>query len=337
MQSHSHRTDPAIEAEIERLREPVNPPSFPGGALRMRLETSPLLRRAVPTRLALAVGRIRGRRVWRRDPYLRERAVAAMEAIVAGTPRAQEARSLGRRHLVEQHAYRELYWQPWRRVRVEPDSAAHMRHALESGRGVIVSSCHTGPLFLHMSAFEGPEHVPVIVTAPWFFVEPRPSYWGRRTARWWQAIARRDERVVPTAGSTPLLAELLRRGELVTVYFDMPGSRSTRFLGKRVMLATGTARLAAETDAVVLPIRSRLRGTRAWADFPEPLDPRRFGRWEELHDALARVHERWLLDDPAAVEDPNRPGAWEGGAGPDAWVPGGGEAQEQGVHGGAHV
>ena len=115
---------------------------------------------------------------------------------------------------------------------------------------------------------------------------------------------------MPARGSFEIVQTLLRRGEPVFLFFDMPGPRETRFLGKPVMLADGTAQLAARADALVLPLRSRRVGSEVWLDACAPLDPRDFASSDELHDALAAQHERWILENPAALEDPRSTG-WE--------------------------
>ena len=48
------------------------------------------------------------------------------------------------------------------------------------------------------------------------------------------------------------------------------------------------------------------------------LDPREFADADELHDALAVLHERWILEEPAAMADPNSFG-WDGGATALGW------------------
>jgi hypothetical protein len=147
-----------------------------------------------------------------------------------------------------------------------------------------------------------------------------PGYWGRRIARRRQEARARDERIVHSAGSFALLKALLEEGQVVGVYFAMPGSRETHFLGKTVMLASGSARLAAATDALVVPIRTRRVAHRVWVDVGEPLDARELDGEEELHEALAAVHERWILELPASMEDPNREGAWQQSATAEAWL-----------------
>ena len=41
------------------------------------------------------------------------------------------------------------------------------------------------------------------------------------------------------------------------------------------------------------------------------MDPRDFSGADELHDTLAARHEDWILEEPEALEDPRRAGAWE--------------------------
>ena len=124
--------------------------------------------------------------------------------------------------------------------------------------------------------------------------------------------------MILSTGSFPILSALLKRGEVVFLFFDMPGSHETRFLGKTAMLADGTARLAVQTDAVVLPLRSRSSGHRVSLDAGAPLDPREYADADELHSALAHRHERWILESPAAMADPRTFG-WGAGATPQGW------------------
>jgi lauroyl/myristoyl acyltransferase len=199
-------------------------------------------------------------------------------------------------------------------------SCARLEEALSCGRRLLLSSCHLGPIFYSMSVVTSRGRSPFAVAGPWFFEQPTPDYWGRRIARWWQGIAERGEHLVQSVGCFPVLERLLEEGELVRIHFDLPGSRETPFLGKPVALATGTARLAAATDALVVPMRARRDGHRVWTDIEEPLDSRDFASAEDLHDALAATHERLILEMPFALEDPRRPGAWEEGATASAWT-----------------
>jgi lauroyl/myristoyl acyltransferase len=243
-----------------------------------------------------------------------------MEAVVGGTARARDVETLAREHVIENQVRETLFWQPWTTPALEHTSAGRLGDALSAGRGVLLSSCHVGPYLLGVSVIAAFGRTPYSVAGTWLFETPGPGYWGRRIARRRAQARARDERLICAVDSFAVLRSLLAEGEVVSVFFAMPGHRETRFLGKPVMLASGSARLAAQTDALVVPIRTRRSGHRVWVDVCPPLDPRDFSGSEELHDALAAVHERSILQLPATIEDPNREGAWEQGASMRAWI-----------------
>lgn len=309
-----------LEERLAAARAPIGARAMPRAPWRIQLKTAVPLRRLLPTRAVVSLAAARAQRRWRQSPGEREDAIAMMQAIVGSTPRAGEATELARRHAIEDAKVKALFWQPWKLARTTPESTVNVEAALASGRGILLSSCHVGPMFLHVSAFSSRGCIVYAVSAPWFFQTPSPDYWGRRLARWWNEFGARNERLVYSVGGFPVALRLLEEKEMVLVYFDMPGSRRTHFLGKPVMLASGTSQLAFKSGALVLPIRARLVGTRAWTDVAAPIDAREFPDADALHDAVAAVHERWILERPHTLEDPNRPGAWEGGAGAAEWA-----------------
>ncbi len=320
-----HRDTPGeqdLDAAVAAARRVLEPPPTPAVSLALRLKTSPAARAIVPTRLAISYAASRGQRRWESSAAEREEALAVMDAIVGNTARESEATQLARRHLIEDEIHKAFFWQRWPTERMDAASTEHLERTLASSRAVILSSCHLGPFHHHTSPISARGRTIYIVSGKWFFDDPSADYWGRRIARWWVDLVRRDVRLVSTVRSFPVLRRLLVEGETVLIYFDMPGSRRTSFLGKPVMLATGTAKLAVEADALVLPLRARRVGHRVWTDVAEPLDPRDFSGFEDLHEALAALHERWILEQPETLEDPGRPGSWEGLADRDEWARG---------------
>jgi lauroyl/myristoyl acyltransferase len=311
-----------LAGALAHARRRLAPPQMPPAPLRVRLKTSPLAHRVLPKRLAVELAVARGQRLWKRNPAEREWALTMMRTIVAGTAQADEREiaDLARRALIEREVNKALFWQPWTTAATDDRSSERLEKALSCGRHLLLSSCHLGPIFYSMSVVTSRGRSPYALAGPWFFEQPTPDYWGRRIARWWRGVAERGEHLVQSVGCFPVLEALLREGELVRIHFDLPGSRETRFLGKTVALATGTARLAAATDALVLPMRARRDGQRVWTDIEEPLDSRDFASAGELHDALAATHERLILEMPFALEDPRRHGAWEQGATTSAWT-----------------
>jgi hypothetical protein len=304
---------------VVAARQPLEQKAMPAVGPALRVRTSPALRSLVPTRLVIKRAVARGNARWERSPGEREAALKVMDAVVGGTHREPDIAELARQYLVEEEAHRAFFWQPWPTERMDAASTERLERTLASPRALILSSCHCGPIHHHTSPISSRGEVIYAVAGQWFFQTPSNDYWGRRLARWWRDVRRRNMRLISVERAFPVIRLLLEQGETVLIYFDMPGSRRTQFLGKPVMLASGTAQLAAETDALVLPIHARRVGHRVWTDIGEPLDPRDFAGAEELHEALAAVHERWILEFPSGLEDPGRAGAWENGASRREW------------------
>jgi lauroyl/myristoyl acyltransferase len=302
--------DPELAAVYASARHPSQAQPAPRVSLGLRLRTSPHARGLVPNPLAVRLTAARARATWRRHPAERAPSLAAMQTLLGDTPRAAEIEPLAREHFVERRVLETMFWQPWRLARMDEHSLQRLRDALDSPRGVVLSACHQGPFFAQLSLVCKLGAKPHISSGRWFFEPPSPDAWGRRLARWWYGLRDRDQFYIPAEGSYEAFRVILHNGLVAMIYFDMPGSRETRFLGKQVRLASGSARLSCETDALVLPIRGRREGHRTWLDVAEPLDPRAYADDEALHAALARLHEGWLLERPAGVEDPNRAGSW---------------------------
>jgi lauroyl/myristoyl acyltransferase len=311
---------PDLTAVLRDLRRPLKPPPMPPASIAIRVRTAPWLRRLTPTPIVVSRAVRQGRILWDRNPEQRAQALAAIEAIVAGTHRAGEVEALARAYVIENEAHRALFWQPWKAARMDVQSTERLREALSWGRGVLLSSCHLGPFFHSASLGASVGRTLYTVGGPWCFEQPSPDYWGRRVVRRLQGVRTHGARLVRSAGSFPVLHTLLREGELVLLQFDVPGHRETDFLGKPVMLADGSARLALGANAPILPLRPRREGHRVWMDIEAPLDPRDFTDVRALHRALASVHERLILELPHTLENPHRPGSWEEGATPHAWT-----------------
>jgi lauroyl/myristoyl acyltransferase len=270
-------------------------------------------RRRVPSPVAVALAVARGRRLWR-DPESRARARAAIVAIVGDVP---ERDALARAHLIETAVREELIWRPWQLSGARFEGREHLEHALAQNRGAIASFVHTGPVpgvAISLAEVRSSVHA---VAADWPFAPITDDAAGRRRAQWRANLDAAGISLVSARGSYARIAELLRRGELVLIAFDMVGRQETRFSGRGVRLASGTARLAFETGAPVVPVwRARDR----WRPFTvaaPALDPADHATWQDVHAALAAIHTRWILARPAALEDPCRPGWW-GASGPES-------------------
>lgn len=314
--SAMHETAAALAALAEPMPRERRPPA---GDVKTWLRTTPAVRTVVPARLALGHAAARGRRAWDQDAAAREQALRAIEVIVAGTPRADQVEWLARRWLVEQEILDALLWQSQRPFSFAPGSGARLRAALDMGRGALLSFTHHGPYFGIGTTPAQLGHPAYQVSGSWLLHDRQPGTWGRRAARVYELIRRWDGHGLEARGSAKMIAALLRRGAAVSNAFDMPGRHETRFLGKAVMLAGGTVRLALETGALVIPVHAVRSGHRRIAQVAEPLDPFGLDDADALQRAIAATHERWILAQPEALEDPHRTGAWEDGASPEAW------------------
>ncbi len=293
-------------------------PPMPPAPLGVRLKTSPIVRRVLPTSLVVARAERKAAKLWRESPETRSNALRAMEAIVAGTAREGELEEIARRHVIEQEAWDALFWQPWAaRTTLDTASRELVLAARDSGRPLILSACHQGPYFARSWNYVTIGIRPAVVCGEFWFDEPTHNYWGRRLARWRRGLP--DLPLTRPRGSFATLTALLGAGETVLVYYDLPGRHETSFLGKSVMLVNGTARLAAETDALVVPVRIERVGSGWHERAYTPIDPRELDGVDGVHEALARVHERLILEQPEAMADPNEYG-WDGAATPTAWT-----------------
>jgi lauroyl/myristoyl acyltransferase len=291
-------------------------PRMPPAPLGVRLKTSPLLRRLVPTPRVVARAEAKGRRLWREHEPTRANALRTMAAVVAGTDREGDLQELAERYVVESLALEALLWQPWRMPRVQPATRSLLERLRHRDRGLIFSACHWGPYYASSTVLFQFGYLAYAVAGDWYFEDPSHDRWGRRLANW-----RRQAVGVPlfrAKGSFAQLAGVLGRGGEVLIYYDMPGRHATDFLGKRVMLVDGTARLAAETGALIAPIRRVREGPHQRFEVAQPLDPLELGDVDAIHDELARFHEAWILEDPAAMADPAEFG-WEDGATTTGW------------------
>lgn len=313
-------TPPSDQSELlAAARQIKAPPPYPRVSPPLALLTSPTLHRLVPWRLIELLGRLPALAFWYGVPSVRANSRATMDAIVGGTPRAQDAHRLARARVIEAHLLRLQYWQQPARAGIDETSRQNLAAALQSGRGVILSSCHLGPYFDVGFPLTHMEDRPYYAVAgDWFFEAPSADYQGRRLAFWWRKTQARNHH--PLTRHAETIQAMLAAGERVVLYFDVIGRRETVFLGKPMRLADGTARLALSTGALVVPVRTRRVGAQPVIDAREALDPARFSGVAEMHQALADIHSELVLELPETLEDPRRPGAWEHGATAESWM-----------------
>jgi lauroyl/myristoyl acyltransferase len=239
-----------------------------------------------------------------RDADVRREAVTHMQCIVGATARAGEVDSLAREYVRETWRHVERLHRPWlvdRRPVVDLDLLLEAR---AWRGGVLLSFAHHGNFYSISRSLNrlGVGDLLLVVA---------PSHFAPN-----QFVAQQGLRVAESAGGTVavnavgsyarLRDRLLSRGTLL-IAADVPGSTPVSFLGRQVGVASGTARLALETDALVVPITLAPGidpDVQALAVHP-PLDPRQFTGPAPLMQALLDVHAPAMLEWPAGIGRPS--------------------------------
>jgi lauroyl/myristoyl acyltransferase len=259
----------------------------------------------VPTELALMGTDAFYRSMARLDPRRAAAAAASMAAVIGGTPREAEVARLAPRHVAAIARGWELSWRPWELARIPIRGRERLDAARATGRGLIVSHSHLGPLagWVPLVRIMRPMLFP---QGDWLLDEPRHGYNGYQIEHWRKLYQDAGTELMHHIGSAPRAYRMLRRGGSVLISMDVPGERRTEFLGKPVDLDDGTARLATKAGALVLPASLRPSGRRWEIEIHPALDSREFDGPDELHLALTRVHEELIMQAPEHLESPDR-------------------------------
>lgn len=284
---------------------PGFPRPVPWGGVTARLRASVRGRRLVPTSVALAGTDLIYTIATRLSPSRTRAAEAAVRAVVGGTRAETDLVRLARAHVAAQARGWELTWRPWELDRIPVLGASRIARARASGRGLVISHAHLGPLagWVPLGRLLRPLYHPA---GDWVAHPPRPGYNGYQLEQRRRLLREAGIELVHATGSALTLYKTLRRGGAALLTMDAPGDRRTPFLGKPVELDDGTAQLATRTDSLVLPAALLPAGRRWEIRIGRPLDPRDHSTADDLHLALAAVHEEFILAAPEHLENPLR-------------------------------
>jgi len=304
------------EAPVSGGEEPQpQPPARPGLKARVQravvsAHTSPATHRLVPARAAFRGFELLGAWARRARHPLYLGHLDHHRELLRHTPLAGREEEVAERALVEFLVCVELFWRPWLMRRGVVENLHYAREAQSADRGVLMTWPHFGvgySLFPSLVDHDIPLYV---IAAPHLYMDTGDDY-ASRFARF--SCTYIDEvgvdhvikrgRGTTAAGAFEPALEVLRRGDTLGMAFDVAGSMPTPFLGRRVSLASGNARLAHDTGSLVLPVVTRRRGTVPVAHFEKPIDAAEFADAESLQAAIAAVMERWALEQPQTVWD----------------------------------
>ena len=286
------------------------PRPVPWGGNIARLRASERVRKVIPTGLALTFSDLVYGALYARNPARRAAAEAAMEAIVGGTPAEPDIPRLARRHALAEARQWEMAFRPWE-LRSSPiDGIDNLRKARVSGRGIIISITHFGPLLGWVALARHLDETFHVPTGEWFFEPPPAGYNGYQVEQRRKVLIESGFALLRARGSARPLRQLLKDGEMVILNIDLPGSTPTPFLGKTVEMTNNTARLATFSDSLVVPAALVPEGRRWRIRIEEALDPRDHPTPDDLHFAVMDVHTRAVMRAPEHLEDPLRLGGW---------------------------
>lgn len=287
----------------------TTPRTVPGTDLVARLRASETVHRLVPAPLAMAALDLAQRIAVARRPQRLADARAAMTAVVGGTPREADLDELAFRHLCSAARGWEMMWRPWLLDSI-PVEGLHRLRGIEAGRGIIFSSPHFGPLFAMSALPRDVGSVDVAVGEHLVAPEVPPGYNGHQIEQVRRLMVQAGYRGVRAVSAARTFAATLREGGRVLLNFDVPGTAPVQFLGKTVELKNGVARLAQQTDAVIVPTLPLPRGRGWYVHVDEPIDPRTHASWQDLLQAVADVQTRLVLRAPELLESPLRSSGW---------------------------
>lgn len=288
--------------EVERPKAADQRPT--GQTLLIRLYGSRFAHRVIPTPVALRLAALRGRAEWYLVPHRRAYALRRTEVIRGIPSNSSAATFFARRRLVEDAVRAELQWRPWLSRKMTIEGFAHIQAARAGGRGAIVATVHLGPFLalVHGLAARG---IKLYVCGGTWGGGAAPMH-GRR-GRWTLAQNRWVEeagcRWVHPGGSYPLLRELLMRGEVCVIAVDALGKVDVDLAGHPARVRGGTASLALDTGASIVPGFVLRRGWGQVCVLLEPIDPSSFANPISLTRHLAKVLGDALLEAPEQVHD----------------------------------
>ena len=286
----------------EPVAGPVSPArAVPWGGVVARLRASVGLRRLIPTGPALVATdllcnlalRVNGRRM--------ATAVELVDPIFGNTLHEADITGVARRFVAARARGWELTWRPWELDHIPIHGLDRLGRARASGRGVIISHTHVGPLAGWVPLIRSLRPV-LFPQGDWLTNDPQPGYKGYQIEHRRKLYQDAGAEMLHHVGSAPRVFRTLRAGGAVLITMDVPGNRRTPFLGKAVDFDDGTASLAVKCNSLVVPAALVPAGRRWDIHIGDALDPDDFTGVDELHLAIARIHEEHILRYPEHLE-----------------------------------
>ncbi len=272
--------------------------------------TSTATRRLYPVRLSFPAFRAYAVAAQRANTFQWRENRRFYEELLRYTPLAGSEADVARRAVAEFFHVSELFWRPWLMGQGQIEGLEHYESARSQGRGVVAPFPHFGNPYIQFPVMRRFGIDAWVIASPHHYMELGDGYDGRfaRQGRKYvdllgegRAIVRLSPEVPTQEGAFDASLRQLRDSATVSVAFDSVGTLPTPFMGRLLHLASGPAKLAWVSDAMVAPFVSRIHRYRPLLKFAPPLDPRDFDGPEALQAALAAIMEAWAFERPHSV------------------------------------
>jgi len=202
-----------------------------------------------------------------------------------------------------------VFWRPSVMHRGEIVNIESYRSVEAEGRRILLVYPHFGQMYASAPTLARFGINVYLVLASHHYDDTGESYevrFARRARQYVDELGEghhlaRGDQHVKAEGTFARMHEHLLAGRPGALAWDLPGSMPTPFFGRMLSLASGPAKLAHLTEAVVVPFVMGRRETIPVLRFGPPIDSRDFDSPEELQAAIARHLETRALEHPEVV------------------------------------
>ena len=237
-----------------------------------------------------------------RVPAVRTMCERHLRIVLTGTDREGDVHGLAPAYLYEVGLRYDMFWRDRVFERAHVENSRRIEEALEHKAGVLLVTLHmTIPSGL-VAALKSEHGGCSTAVSPEAYQPVTNGLTGYECVRA-RRIVQRYGRGVNATGSYAVFEHELRVGGVVALTFDVPGRTPTPMLGRTMMLASGTSRLALATGATVLPVRPVRRGSRLVFEVLPPVDLQET-TLEEAQSRIARALEPVMLAAPELSDRP---------------------------------
>jgi lauroyl/myristoyl acyltransferase len=257
----------------------------------------------VPMSVARPLVTQRATRSWDSSESKRAAALLHMRFLLEKVCSQSEIEEAARLYLLEAYKRNEQRWRPWQTTQQEIQGIEVLQKLVTRRSGVIIN-------FMHHAQYDG-----IFQSLARVGVRHHAATHHDLNKADAQEYMRRHMKTVRRGavtfevqrGSYEYMRDLLTQGQTLAIASDLPGSTRTTILGREILMASGAARLALDTGALVVPITPwRQQGWSQTLRVEEPIDPRGCTTIAEVQAAIAARHEPALRDWPSALEYPLR-------------------------------